>query len=65
MLDRGRKSQGEQTRRFFRLLLPLATPQEEPGLDLQRHEGRPEFYDFDLFAASERSRAQEDCGWPI
>jgi DNA polymerase III subunit epsilon len=50
-----------QTRQFFRLLLPLATPQEElPASTFQRHEGRPEFYDFDLFRTSERSRAQED-----
>ena len=50
-----------QARRFFRLLLPLATPQEElPATTFKHHEHRPEFYDFDLFRTSKRSRAQED-----
>ncbi len=53
--------QGEKTRRCFRLLLPLATPQEEqPASTFQHHEDRPEFYDFDLFRPTERTRAQED-----
>ncbi|HQZ01993.1 MAG TPA: exonuclease domain-containing protein [Thauera sp.] len=48
-------------RAFFRVLLPAAVPQEqaEPELFL-RGESRPEYYDFDLFAWSERSHEIED-----
>ncbi len=54
---------GEQRQRcFFRLLLPLATPQEElPTTTFLRHESRPEYYDFDLFQASPRSESLDDC----
>ncbi|ANQ85584.1 exonuclease domain-containing protein [Azoarcus olearius] len=48
-------------RAFFRILLPAAMPQEQ--LDesmLLRADSRPEYYDFDLFKWSERSRALED-----
>ncbi len=47
---------------FFRLLLPLATPQEElPTATFMRHESRPEYYDFDLFQSSARSESLDDC----
>jgi DNA polymerase-3 subunit epsilon len=47
---------------FFRFLIPLAKPQEQrDASDLINEEGRPEFYDFDLFQASEQSRSLEDC----
>lgn len=48
-------------RAFFRLLLPLAAPQEElaSGTYL-RSESRPEYYDFDLFKSSEHSRSLDD-----
>ncbi|UVK38753.1 DNA polymerase III subunit epsilon [Mesorhizobium sp. AR10] len=42
---------------FFRFLLPLATG--EP-VNSPREGSRPEYYDFDLFAASEGSRALDD-----
>ncbi|NDY95974.1 3'-5' exonuclease [Wenzhouxiangella limi] len=46
---------------FFRLLLPLATPQEElPAATFMRYESRPEYYDFDLFQATERTRGLDD-----
>ncbi len=46
---------------FFRLLLPLANPQEElPASTFLRHERRPEYYDFDLFRSSARSRSLDD-----
>lgn len=54
--------EGGQTRRYFRLLLPLAEPGEPAEvLALQHFEGRPEFYDFDLFAAGRADRALDDC----
>ncbi|HRZ61529.1 MAG TPA: DNA polymerase III subunit epsilon, partial [Rubrivivax sp.] len=46
---------------FFRFLLPLAGAQ--PALEAEtfvRSESRPEYYDFDLFAQSESSRALDD-----
>jgi DNA polymerase III subunit epsilon len=46
---------------FFRFLLPLASAQQE--LDspaLLQHAGRPEFYDFDLFQATELSRELDE-----
>jgi DNA polymerase-3 subunit epsilon len=48
-------------RSFFRLLIPVATPQEalEPSALLGR-ESRPEYYDFDLFRQTEESRALDD-----
>lgn len=51
----------ETGRAFFRLLLPLAAPQEElsSGTYL-RSESRPEYYDFDLFKSSEHSRSLDD-----
>ena len=46
---------------FFRFLLPTAVPQEQMGAAaFVRTESRPEFYDFDLFRASEQSRALDD-----
>jgi DNA polymerase-3 subunit epsilon len=46
---------------FFRFLLPLASPQEElESASLLRNESRPEYYDFDLFQASEQSRALDE-----
>ncbi len=48
-------------RAFFRILLPAAAPREvlESGIHL-RGEGRPEYYDFDLFAWSEKSHELEE-----
>ncbi len=43
---------------FFRFLLPLAT--DEPAASVTAGESRPEYYDFDLFAASEGSRALDE-----
>jgi DNA polymerase-3 subunit epsilon len=48
-------------RAFFRILLPAATPQEQAEPDAYlRGESRPEYYDFDLFAWSEKSHGFED-----
>ena len=46
---------------FFRLLLPAASPREqiEPSIFI-RSEGRPEYYDFDLFKWSEKSQELDD-----
>lgn len=48
-------------RNFFRLLLPATTPREQvdPSVFL-RSEGRPEYYDFDLFKWSEKSQELDD-----
>ena len=43
---------------FFRFLLPLATG--EPAAPVTPGDSRPEYYDFDLFAASEGSRALDE-----
>lgn len=47
---------------FFRLLIPVATPQEAPeeGSFPLGRESRPEYYDFDLFRQTEESRALDD-----
>ncbi|MHB1373294.1 MAG: 3'-5' exonuclease [Thauera sp.] len=48
-------------RAFFRILLPAATPQEQAEAETYlRGESRPEYYDFDLFAWSDRSYGIED-----
>ncbi len=48
-------------RAFFRVLLPAAVPQEQVDIETHlRGESRPEYYDFDLFAWSERSQELED-----
>jgi DNA polymerase-3 subunit epsilon len=48
-------------RAFFRILLPAATPQEQAEADTYlRGESRPEYYDFDLFAWSEKSHELDD-----
>ncbi|MDG3064694.1 exonuclease domain-containing protein [Thauera mechernichensis] len=48
-------------RAFFRIVLPAATPQEAAVVDnYLRGESRPEYYDFDLFAWSDRSHGLED-----
>ncbi|MFZ1342913.1 exonuclease domain-containing protein [Thiothrix eikelboomii] len=53
--------EAETGRAFFRLLLPLATPQEELAAGtFLRSESRPEYYDFDLFKSSELSRSLDD-----
>jgi DNA polymerase III subunit epsilon len=50
------------TRRYFRLLLPLAESSDAPESRALKHfEGRPEFFDFDLFAAGRADRALNDC----
>jgi DNA polymerase-3 subunit epsilon len=46
---------------FFRFLLPLADAGEPLGSDqVVRGESRPEYYDFDLFKASEQTRELAD-----
>ena len=46
---------------FFRFLLPLAEAQPElAAATFVRQDSRPEFYDFDLFASSEQTRAMDD-----
>ncbi len=48
-------------RAFFRILLPAAVPQEQVEAETYlRGESRPEYYDFDLFAWSEKSHALDD-----
>ncbi|HRD33379.1 MAG TPA: exonuclease domain-containing protein [Rhodocyclaceae bacterium] len=48
-------------RAFFRLLLPAANPQEHvDAIEKSEHDGRPEYYDFDLFKWSERSHELDD-----
>ncbi len=48
-------------RAFFRLLLPAAVPQEQVEAEAYlRGESRPEYYDFDLFAWSEKSHALDE-----
>jgi DNA polymerase III subunit epsilon len=53
----------ERTRHqaFFRLLLPLASPQEQlDSASFVRNDSRPEFYDFDLFQTTAQSRELDD-----
>ncbi|PIY25492.1 MAG: DNA polymerase III subunit epsilon, partial [Comamonadaceae bacterium CG_4_10_14_3_um_filter_60_75] len=46
---------------FFRFLLPLVSVQEQfEVLQNQSDEGRPEFYDFDLFQTTDQTSALED-----
>jgi DNA polymerase-3 subunit epsilon len=46
---------------LFRLLLPLAGAQEKAeAAQMTPQQSRPEFYDFDLFQATDESRALED-----
>ena len=46
---------------FFRFLLPLADEREQLDSALVlRSDSRPEYYDFDLFASSESSHAEDD-----
>lgn len=48
-------------RAFFRLLLPAANPHEQVDvIERSRHDGRPEYYDFDLFKWSEKSHELDD-----
>lgn len=48
-------------RAFFRILLPVAVPQEQiESSAFLRGESRPEYYDFDLFKWSEKSYALDD-----
>jgi DNA polymerase III subunit epsilon len=47
-------------RSFFRLLIPVAPPQEALEPSLLSRESRPEYYDFDLFRQTEESRALDD-----
>jgi len=55
------REQDEDGKRFFfRLLLPVAAPRDEQGRDVIHQDGRPEFYDFDLFRVSARTRTLED-----
>lgn len=50
---------GSRSMSFFRLLLPLAERHAPVDINL-RQPGRPEFYDFDLFRASEQNAALEE-----
>jgi DNA polymerase-3 subunit epsilon len=45
---------------YFRLLVPLAVPQELDNVALLKNESRPEYYDFDLFKWSEQGHAKDD-----
>ena len=47
---------------FFRILLPLANPQEQADAQagLQPSDSRPEYYDFDLFKTTEQTRTLDD-----
>lgn len=46
---------------FFRFLLPLANPQEPvDAAAVSQNESRPEYYDFDLFKATEQTRTLDD-----
>ena len=46
---------------FFRLLLPLANPQEQvEATALLPTDSRPEYYDFDLFKTTELTRSLDD-----
>ncbi len=46
---------------FFRFLLPLASGHEQLEAEMfVRHESRPEYYDFDLFQATEPTRELAD-----
>ncbi|NMF87288.1 3'-5' exonuclease [Aromatoleum petrolei] len=48
-------------RAFFRILLPAAVPQEQlDEATILKGESRPEYYDFDLFNWSDKSRALDD-----
>jgi DNA polymerase III subunit epsilon len=50
----------EADRSLFRLLLPAASPREPADISSPNGEGRPEYYDFDLFKWSEKSRELDD-----
>ncbi|MBL0089257.1 MAG: DNA polymerase III subunit epsilon [Ideonella sp.] len=55
--------QRERTRHeaFFRFLLPLAQAQDQLDASALMHsDSRPEYYDFDLFRASEETRALDE-----
>jgi DNA polymerase III subunit epsilon len=46
---------------FFRMLLPLANPQDPlDAAAFVRSESRPEYYDFDLFKTTEQTRSMDD-----
>jgi DNA polymerase-3 subunit epsilon len=46
---------------FFRLLLPLADPQDRlEAVHVVHGESRPEYYDFDLFQTTEQTRSLDD-----
>ena len=46
---------------FFRFLLPCSTAQDGQGAETVPHDdGRPEYYDFDLFQVSPQSRALDE-----
>ncbi len=48
-------------RAFFRFVLPLASAQEQAEVvRIVSADGRPEFYDFDLFQATDESRALDE-----
>jgi len=46
---------------FFRILLPLANPQEQAvAATLAPTDSRPEYYDFDLFKTTERTHSMDE-----
>ena len=46
---------------FFRILLPLADPRDQAdAINFVRSESRPEYYDFDLFKATEQTRTLDE-----
>ena len=47
-------------REFFRIALPVAKPEESPWSRPAEGEGRPEFYDFDLFHQPGQTPEQDD-----
>lgn len=52
----------QRHRAFFRFLLPTVTPPQEPGGDsvLLPGDGRPEYYDFDLFKTTAQTLNLDD-----
>jgi len=48
-------------RSYFRILIPIAETPRKVDTHVASDEGRPEYYDFDLFAQADPARAQDDC----
>ncbi len=55
-----REEEGQKV--FFRLLLPMANPQEAMAAEAFLHtNSRPEYYDFDLFKSTAQTSSFDDC----